>query len=272
MPAELDGGKKALLWTAIVPAIMAGCYLLLILFFAVDRRLQTSAHRRALTNDALSPQREQGPIPCWRVRAGISIIPFPLKDLQEQLPRLRRVPVHLVQELLPGARRPGRLAAEAPGQLLQVLRLLRQLVQRAVVDDAQPALDQAQEVVARPQRRVLARRRAARRRAGRRALPRCCGCAARAWSRPYLRRNICTRNSMSTMPPKPRFRSRSLPLASTRSRMSTDLVGQLRPPVEAVGGPADGVPSPRWPKSASPCTTRARVSACRSQSWAPPSS
>ncbi len=31
--AELDGGKKALLWTAIVPAIMAVCYLLLILIF-----------------------------------------------------------------------------------------------------------------------------------------------------------------------------------------------------------------------------------------------
>jgi MFS family permease len=34
--AELEGGKKALLWTAIVPAIMAGCYLLLILFFKIS--------------------------------------------------------------------------------------------------------------------------------------------------------------------------------------------------------------------------------------------
>jgi MFS family permease len=34
LAAELYGGKKALFWTAIVPAIMAGCYLLLILFFA----------------------------------------------------------------------------------------------------------------------------------------------------------------------------------------------------------------------------------------------
>jgi MFS family permease len=32
--AEVEGGKKALLWTAVVPAIMAGCYLLLILLFA----------------------------------------------------------------------------------------------------------------------------------------------------------------------------------------------------------------------------------------------
>lgn len=34
--ARVDGGKKALYWTAIVPAIMAGCYLLLILIFAVS--------------------------------------------------------------------------------------------------------------------------------------------------------------------------------------------------------------------------------------------
>ena len=34
LAAELDGGKKALTWTAIVPAIMAVCYLLLILIFA----------------------------------------------------------------------------------------------------------------------------------------------------------------------------------------------------------------------------------------------
>ncbi len=32
--AELEGGKKALLWTAVVPAIMAVCYLLLIGIFA----------------------------------------------------------------------------------------------------------------------------------------------------------------------------------------------------------------------------------------------
>jgi hypothetical protein len=31
--AELDGGKKALTWTAAVPAVMAVCYLLLILYF-----------------------------------------------------------------------------------------------------------------------------------------------------------------------------------------------------------------------------------------------
>ncbi|MCS7046903.1 MAG: MFS transporter [Gemmataceae bacterium] len=34
--AVLEGGKKALLWTAIVPAIMAGCYLLLIVIFAAS--------------------------------------------------------------------------------------------------------------------------------------------------------------------------------------------------------------------------------------------
>ncbi len=32
--AELEGGKKALLWTAVVPAIMAVCYLILIVIFA----------------------------------------------------------------------------------------------------------------------------------------------------------------------------------------------------------------------------------------------
>jgi hypothetical protein len=33
--AQVEGGKKALLWTAVVPAIMAGCYLLLIVFFSL---------------------------------------------------------------------------------------------------------------------------------------------------------------------------------------------------------------------------------------------
>ena len=32
--AVVDGGKKALLWTAIIPGVMAGCYLLLIVIFA----------------------------------------------------------------------------------------------------------------------------------------------------------------------------------------------------------------------------------------------
>ena len=32
--AELEGGKKALLWTAVIPAIMAVCYLLLIVIFS----------------------------------------------------------------------------------------------------------------------------------------------------------------------------------------------------------------------------------------------
>jgi MFS family permease len=34
-PARVDGGKKALLWTAIVPTVMAGCYLLLLVFYAL---------------------------------------------------------------------------------------------------------------------------------------------------------------------------------------------------------------------------------------------
>ena len=33
--ARVDGGKKALYWTALVPTIMAGCYLLLIVFFSL---------------------------------------------------------------------------------------------------------------------------------------------------------------------------------------------------------------------------------------------
>lgn len=33
--AELDGGKKALLWTAAVPAIMAVCYLLLLIYYSL---------------------------------------------------------------------------------------------------------------------------------------------------------------------------------------------------------------------------------------------
>jgi hypothetical protein len=32
--AQVDGGKKALFWTALVPAIMAGCYLLLMVYYA----------------------------------------------------------------------------------------------------------------------------------------------------------------------------------------------------------------------------------------------
>jgi MFS family permease len=33
--ARVEGGKKALLWTAVVPAVMAGCYLLLLAFFSL---------------------------------------------------------------------------------------------------------------------------------------------------------------------------------------------------------------------------------------------
>jgi hypothetical protein len=34
-PARVEGGKKALFWTALVPTVMAGCYLLLMVFYTL---------------------------------------------------------------------------------------------------------------------------------------------------------------------------------------------------------------------------------------------
>src|SRR3989442_1652651 len=60
--------------------------------------------------------------------------------------------IEFLQETLAGAGVSGRFAAEASGQLLKLLGPLRQLIERAIMHDAQPALDQAQKVVAGLQR------------------------------------------------------------------------------------------------------------------------
>src|SRR5262249_25605476 len=84
-----------------------------------------------------------------------SFFPFALDDSQKQFARLRQVPVEVLQKLLAGTPFGRRLAPQPPRQLLQVFRGRRQFIQRTIVDNAQPALDQAQKFVGSAQRGVF---------------------------------------------------------------------------------------------------------------------
>src|SRR5438128_2565793 len=83
--------------------------------------------------------------------------PNPLRgdQSQKQLTNLCRVPFQLSQELAGGTSCRAGLQAQTPGQFFQVFWVRRQLIQRQVVDDAQPAFNQAQEIIAGAQRGVL---------------------------------------------------------------------------------------------------------------------
>ena len=160
--------------------------------------------------------------------------------------------------------------AQQVGQLGQFAVGFRQLVPARGVHQPDAGLDAALEAVAAAEVIGVVAPTDSRRLPARRARRACRACESTRRSPPCLSCSICTRNSMSTVPPGPRLRLRCEAVSSSRSRIWRISVANSG----CHGGPNAASATTCIACSAAaaaPSTTRALQSACRSQSWPRPS-